>query len=173
MAKEYYSEQQQFNPVFFWIVIGVGGLPMAIILLLRMYQQFFLGQPWGDQPMSDVGLVLVSLLCFSIITGVILLFRYAKLEVEVNRWGVRYRFSPLISNWKEMVKADIKKHKIITYSFRGYGIRWGLDGIKTLTVKGNKGIEFLFSENKKIIIGTQQPELFLAALDKMMKPETE
>ncbi len=173
MTKELFYEQQQFNQFFVWLVIGVGAVPMAVSLGWGIYQQLILGLPWGNEPMSNLGLVLVSILCFTIITGVVLLFRFGKLEIKVTRWGLQYRFYPLLPRWKEIIKSDIKEYKIVKYSFRGYGIRWGLDGIKTINVRGNKGIEFLYCENKKIIIGTQQPEAFLAALDKMIKPEME
>ncbi len=173
MAKEFFSEQQQFNQPFIWIMIGIGVVPMMGFLVWGVYQQIILGEPWGDEPMSDLGLLLVTLLCFGFMAAIILLFRYARLETQVDRWGVRYKFAPLIRQWKEIVKADINEYKSVKYSFRGYGIRWGLDGIKTLNVKGNKGIEFHFGENKKIIIGTQQPDSFLAALDKMKNPELE
>ena len=173
MAKEFFSEQQQFDQPFLWIMIGIGVVPMVGFLMWGVYQQIILEQPWGDQPLNDLGLLLVTLFSLAFAAAIILLFRYARLETQVDRWGVRYKFSPLIRQWKELVKSDIKAYKIVKYSFRGYGIRWGFDGIKTLNVKGNKGIEFQFGENKKIIIGTQQPELFLAALDKMMNPELE
>ncbi len=173
MAKELFSEQQQFNQVLVWILVGIGTIPMMAILGYGIYQQLILGRPWGNQPMSDLGLVLVTLLCLVIMTGVVLLLRFLKLETKVDRWGVHYRFSPLINQWKEIKKTDILEYKIKTYSFRGYGIRWGLDGIKTLTAKGNKGIEFHYGKNKRLIIGSQQPEMFLAALDKIMKPELE
>lgn len=173
MAKELFSEQQQFNQPFIWVMIGIGVVPMVGFLGWGVYQQIIMGQPWGDEPMSDPGLLLVTFLCFGFIAAIVLLFRYARLETQVDRWGVRYRFSPLIRQWKEIVKSDIKEYQSIKYSFRGYGIRWGMDGIKTLNVKGNKGIKFIYGENKKIIIGTQQPDLFLAALDKMKNPELE
>lgn len=173
MAKELFSEQQQFNQIIIWILVGIGTIPMMAILGWGIYQQLILGQPWGDEPMSDLGLLLVTLLCLGIMIGVVLLLRYLKLETKVDRWGIHYRFSPLINQWREINKTDILEYRIKKYSFRGYGIRWGLDGIKTLNVKGNKGIEFHYGENKRLIIGSQQPELFLAALDKMMKPELE
>lgn len=173
MAKELYYEKQQFNQLFLWILIGVGIIPMMSFLSWGMYQQLVLGQPWGDEPMSDLGIVLVWLLSFLLMIGITLLFRFLTLETQIDRYGVRYRFRPLINQWKEIAKIEILDYKIKKYSFRGYGIRWGLDGIKTLNVKGNKGIEFQYAQTKKIILGTQQPELFLAALNKMMKPELE
>lgn len=174
MARELYSEEQQFDQLFIWILIGIGTLPMIGILGAGIYKQIILGQPWGNQPMSDLGLLLVTFFSLALITGIIILFRYSKLEVKVDRWAVHYKFSPFIRNWKEILKHDIKSYKARKYSIlRGYGVRWGLDGIKTLNVKGNKGIEFHYGDNKKLLIGTQQPELFALALEKMMNPDTE
>jgi hypothetical protein len=173
MAKELFSEEQQFNQIIIWILVGIGTIPMMAILGWGIYQQLILGQPWGNEPMSDLGLLMVTLLCIVIMLGVVLLLRFLKLETKVDRWGVHYRFSPLINQWKEINKVDIHEFQLKQYSFRGYGIRWGLDGIKTLNVKGNKGIEFHYGENKRLIIGSQQPEMFLAALEKMMNPEIE
>lgn len=174
MSREIYSEEQQFDQLFIWILIGVGMVPMIAILGAGIYKQIIMGQPWGDEPLSDLGLILVTVGVFVLLLGIIILFRYSKLEIKVDRWGVRYKFSPFIWNWKEILRHDIKSYKIRKYSFlRGYGVRWGLDGIKTLNVKGNMGIEFHYGENKKLLIGTQQPELFAQAIEKMMNPVTE
>ncbi len=171
MAKELFYEKQQFNHVLLWVLIGIVTIPMTVTLGWGVYQQIILGKPWGDEPMSDWALLLTTFLAFGIVTGVVLLIRFLTLEIRVDRWGVYYKFSPLINQWKNIAKNDIQQYAIKKYSFRGYGIRYGLDGIKTINVKGNMGIEFHYNEKKKIILGSQQPELFLAALDKMMKPE--
>ena len=147
---------------------------MSVILSWGVYKQIILGRPWGNEPMSDIGLLLVTLFIFTLTLAIIMLFRYSKLETSVDRWAVRFRFPPFIPNWKEIPKQDVNEYKIRKYSFlRSYGVKWGLDGIKTLNVKRNKGVEIHYRKEKKIIIGTQQPELFMLALDKMMKPETE
>ena len=173
MARELYYEKQQFSQLLFWLLITLAVIPMLGFLSYGMYQQLLLGEPWGNEPMSDLGIVLVWLLSLVVLIGVTLLFRFLNLEIQVDRNRVKYRFRPLINQWKEIAKTNIVDYKLIKYSFRGYGIRWGLDGIKTLNVKGDKGIEFQYAQTKKIILGTQQPELFLAAVNKMMKPELE
>lgn len=174
MARELYSEEQQFDQLFIWILLGIGTVPMMGILGAGFYKQIILGQPWGDKPMSDLALILVTFFVLIFVTGITILFRYSKLEVKVDRWTVQYKFSPFIPNWKEILRHDIKSYKIRKYSIlRGYGVRWGLDGTKTLNVKGNQGIEFHFGDNKKLLIGTQQPELFALALEKMMNPDSE
>lgn len=174
MTSELYKEEQHFEPILIWIVVGLGVIPMSIILGWRTYQQIILGQPWGDDPMSDVGLLGITLLVFALLWGIIMLLAKSTLQTEVTKWGVRYRFAPFIPSWKEIQKQELKEYEIKRFTiFRGYGVRWSLDGVKTLNVRGTQGIEFNYGKKKRLLIGTQQPQEFIHALNKMMNPDSE
>lgn len=174
MTSELFKEEQHFEPFLIWIVVGLGVIPMSSILGWGVYTQIILGQPWGDNPMSDVGLLLITLLVFALLVGIIMLLTKSTLQSEVTKWGVRYRFPPFIPGWKEILKQDLNEYRIRKYTiFRGYGVRWGLDGVKTLNVKGTQGIEFHYGKKKRLLIGTQHPQEFINALDKMMNPDLE
>ncbi|MCQ0110186.1 hypothetical protein JGC31_01235 [Zhouia sp. CL16] len=54
--------------------------------------------------------------------------------------------------------------KVIKYNpikdYGGYGWRIGFRGKgKALNIRGNKGIQIIYKNNKKLLIGTQKPEL--------------
>ena len=103
-----------------------------------------------------------------------MLLQKSRLQTEVTKWNIRYRFSPLIPAWKEIPKENLKSYGISKFTiFRGFGVRWSIQGVKTLNARGTQGVELHYEENKRLIIGSQQPELFIKALDKMMSPDTE
>ena len=174
MTSDLFKEEQHFEPFLIWLIILLGIIPMTSILGLATYKQLILGQPWGDNPMSDLGLLLVTVFIFMLFVGIIMLFKKSRLETEVTKWGVRYRFAPFITGWKEIPKQDLNNYMLKKFTiFRGYGVRWSLDGVKTLNVRGTQGIEFHYGKPRRLLIGTQQPQEFIKALDKMMNPDTE
>ena len=174
MPSVLFKEEQYFNRIFMWLIIGLGMIPMISIQGWAVYKQLILGEPWGNNQMSDTGLLIVTLLIFMLLAGLIMLLLYGSLETEVTKWGVRYRFTPFIPSWREILKQDITEYNIKKYTiFRGYGVRWSLDGVKTLNVRGTQGIEFHYEKKKKLLIGTQQPQEFINALNKMMNPDSD
>ncbi len=174
MTSELFKEEQQFEPLLVGLIILLGVVPTASVLGWGIYKQIILGEPWGDNPMSDIGLLLITLFTLMLFVGMIMLFLKSKLETEVTKWGVRYRFVPFIPAWKEIPKQYLNSYLIKKFTiFRGYGVRWGLDGVKTLNVRGTQGVELHYGKKKRLLIGSQHPNEFLKALDKMMNPDTE
>jgi hypothetical protein len=165
-----FDEKQRFTQWWLWaLTVLVSGL-IVVVLAIGLYTQFIVGRPWGDEPMSDGMLIVVALFSISAVVAVFILLYHSTLEIMVDRDGVSYRFPPLlIRNWKRLDRESIQSYKARRYYLRGYGIRWDLRGNRTVNVKGNIGIEFKLMNGKKILLGTQQPDEFLAALDKMKK----
>ena len=64
----------------------------------------------------------------------------------------------------------IRSYEAITYSplreYGGWGIRYGWNG-KAYNVSGNQGIQLELSEGRRVLIGTQNPPQFLAALQSL------
>ena len=69
-----FQEVQKFTPWWLWVLlIGIGFIPV-----LEIYQQLILGQPFGDKPMPDVGLLLLAVFVFCLIA----LFWSMQLKIE-------------------------------------------------------------------------------------------
>ncbi|HZY78445.1 MAG TPA: hypothetical protein VFE50_02910 [Cyclobacteriaceae bacterium] len=166
--KTLFEETQRFTQWWLWAIIGFVAAMIVVTFSIGLYTQFILNEPWGDKPLSDEMLLIVALFNISAMIGVLVLFYKSTLEIVVDKDGVSYRFPPLlIRNWRRIERENIESYDARRYYLRGYGIRWDLLGNKTVNVKGTMGIEFKLYKGRKLLLGTQHPNDFLAALDKM------
>ncbi|WP_370097321.1 hypothetical protein [Xanthomarina gelatinilytica] len=153
----FFKEEQRFSQWWLWlIIIGLGNIPV-----FGIYKQFVLGEAFGNNPMSDVGLMLFSAFIF----GIIVLFWLMRLKTEINNDGVRVSFFPFVK--KHFLWTDIKSARVIKYRFLGYGIRIGLTHGIVYNMKGNKGLSLELFNKKKYLIGTQKEEELHSVLDKL------
>ena len=144
-----FKENQRFTQWWLW-VLNIG------ILLIPIYgiiQQVFYKNPFGNRPMSDIGLYVFLFF--------MLLFNYffwlLKLETTIDENGIQYRFFPLQPKiktipWNEIQKISIRKYNPLT-EYGGWGIKLG-----ARNVKGNIGLQLELKNGKKILIGTQKRE---------------
>lgn len=141
-----FKEKQKFTQWWIWaILIGLG-----ILAGYGIFKQIFIGELFGDNPMSNSGLILFALF----ILGVICFVWYVSLTTEINDDEIKIRFTPFFS--KEFRWNEIKSAKIINYGFVGYGIRVGSEQGTVYNVKGNKGLAIELNSGEKIVIGTQK-----------------
>jgi len=142
-----FKEEQKFTQWWIWLIlIGLG-----VVSIFGIYKQLILGEKFGDNPLPDIGLIIVSALIFSMIA----LFWFMRLKTEIDQVEIRINFFPFVKkrvSWKE-----IKNAKIVNYGFvGGWGIRiWTKYGT-VYNTKGNKGLAIEFMNGKKILIGTQK-----------------
>lgn len=148
-----FTETQRFTQWWLWIIsIGISGLHVY-----GLYQQFYLGKPFGDNPASNEMLLVFS--CIPVL--LILFFVVLRLDTRVDADGVHYRFFPFqikykLKRWDELEKVYVREYKPI-YEYGGWGIRgWGKD--KARNVSGNVGLQLEFKNGDKLLIGTQKGE---------------
>lgn len=161
--KVLFREIQRFRSKVLWVFLTA----VAGFTLYGVFRQVFLDIPFGNNPASDTGLVTMFLI-FGL--GFPLFFYCLKLTTEVRKDGIYYKFSPLNIRYHKIEIQDVKHYKIRKYrplmEAGGYGIRYGIGG-KVYNVSGVMGIQFEMNNGKKILIGTQQPDLFKDAIDKV------
>ena len=144
--KPKFKEVQRFTQWWLWLILlGIGS-----ILIFGIYKQIILGEPFGDQPMSDVGLIIFALL----ILGLIAFFRIMQLKTEIDEKGIRMNFFPFVK--KEVLWSDLKRLEVVNYGFVGYGIRIGTKHGTVYNTKGNKGLAIELQNGRKFLIGTQK-----------------
>lgn len=143
-----FKETQKMTQWWLWLLLaGVVG-----IWVWGITQQIILGQPFGDHPMSNTGL----LVSFIFLLGFIAFFRSLTLYTTVDAQGIRLRYAPLTSTllaWSDMQKAEV-----IRYGFVGYGIKASPTYGTIYNAKGNTGLLLHTKNGEKFLIGTQQPE---------------
>jgi len=91
------------------------------------------------------------------------------LITEVRKDGIHLRFFPFHRKFKSYYYSDIESYEAREYKpireYGGWGIRFVIGGI-AYNVYGNKGLQLVLKNKKKILVGTQKPEEFYKAIKK-------
>ncbi|OAB28567.1 hypothetical protein SAMN05444395_101321 [Flavobacterium fryxellicola] len=145
--KTEFKEEQKFTQWWLWLIL----IGIALFPVYGIYKQIFLGEIFGDKPMSDVGLTIFAIVMFLIV----MLFWLFKLKTEINTKEIRIQFFPLanrIVEWK-----DVKSAQVLNYGFvGGWGIRLFTKYGTVYNTKGNKGLAIELKNGKKLLVGTQK-----------------
>lgn len=154
-SKTLFTETQKFKQWWTWLILlGINGF-----FLFAVYKQIIGKQPFGDKPMSDLELLVVAVLII-LLTVLFLNFR---LETTINKDGIYVRFFPFFLKpkyypWESLTKCYVRNYSPIR-EYGGWGLRIGLFGKgAAFNVSGNMGLQLEFSNNKKLLIGTNKPE---------------
>jgi hypothetical protein len=156
-----FKERQMFQQA--WLRVGLIVLSAFLIAwsLYTIYEQFFLNVPVGDNPMSDVGLLITVIITLAIgIALPIVIFR-ASLLVTVDREDLGISFSPF-THRTIPIKSIIYCEPRTVVPFRdygGFGIRISFrgDGVAYI-MNGNEGVQIELDDGKRLFVGSQYPE---------------
>ncbi|RKE98879.1 hypothetical protein [Ichthyenterobacterium magnum] len=141
-----FVEKQKFTQWWIWLIlIGLG-----LFTVFGIVKQLILKEPFGDKPMSNIGIIIFSIFIF----GFIYFTYYITLITQINNDGIKMRFVPFIK--KEIKWNELKSAKIVNYGFVGYGIRLGSTYGTVYNINGNKGLALELTNGKKFVIGTQK-----------------
>ncbi len=157
--KTEFKEEQKFNQWWLWLIL----ILMGILPLIGIYKQLILGEKLGDNPMSDISLLIFSIIMFSLVG----LFLIMKLKTSIDKNGINMHFFPFIK--KSVDWQQIKNVKVVNYGFvGGWGIRLWTKYGTVYNVKGDKGLEIVLKSGKKFLIGTQKETELSTIIEKMM-----
>ncbi len=154
-----FSETQRPTQWWIWLIV----LAINALAWWGIVQQLIMGIDFGNNPMSDAGLIL-----FAIFTLLIALFFFnTRLETKLSDKGVSVRLWPLHTkaksfSWDELVHAEVKKYRPMS-DYGGWGLRLGRQGV-AYNMSGNWGLQLDFKNGKHILIGTNRPEALNTAL---------
>jgi len=168
-SKTYFKEEQRFKQ--WWIILIV--LSASVFPWIGLIYQIILGHKFGNNPAPDWMIILIWLL-FGI--GFPLLFLSTKLITEVKKDGIYIKFFPFHLKYKFFSSDEIESFKDREYrpirEYGGWGIRYGLSG-KAYNVYGNKGLQLVMKNDKKILIGSQRSYEFYKAVQKLKSEKTQ
>jgi hypothetical protein len=176
MEKQFYSEEQKFSPMLVWLIMFPVWTVLNIIFGIGMYKQISLDQPWGDEPMSNMGLIAVTAAINLIVIGTALMMIKTRMVVEIRESGLFYRYPPFIIKEKKISREEIERFEVRQYKpIREYG-GWGFRQRKrrfrnaglAYNVSGNIGLQLYLKNGKKILFGTQRKEAIGSAMNKLM-----
>ena len=167
MAGFVFREVQKFRQPWVWVlVLGILGL-LSVLFGIGLAQQLGSGQPWGNRPMSDGGLIVASLVTFGVSAGVVWLMLSLTLVVEVRDDALSIHFKPLkrrLVDYADIVDVEAVRYRPIV-EYGGWGIRRGRNGW-AYNVSGNNGVRLDLRDGSDLLIGSQRFVELAAAIDK-------
>lgn len=97
-----------------------------------------------------------------------LFFIWGRLITEVRDDGIYIKYLPLHIRYHQIPFDDIESFECRTYKplmdYGGWGIKWGIKG-KAYNVYGNRGLQLYFKNGKRLLIGSQNPEALVKAME--------
>ncbi|HLN54257.1 MAG TPA: hypothetical protein VK212_11165 [Lentimicrobium sp.] len=163
--KPYFKEEQRMTQWWLWLPL----IAFLLFPLYGLYQQAVVGKPFGDNPMSNLGLVIV----FFVMAGLLWFFRSIKLITEIEGDEFRMKFKPFMI--KKTIKfQEISNAEIVNYGFVGYGIRWVGGKYGTVyNTAGRYGLFVQYGKGRKFVIGTQRKEELGRVISKILSGPAE
>ncbi len=142
-----FEEEQRFTQWWLWLLMGA----MLLIPIYGIVQQIVLKEPFGDNPMSDLGLIIIFIAMLSFCG----FFWLIRLQTTITNDEITINFPPLAK--KRILWSEVEQAQIVKYSpLIGYGLRiWTPHGT-VYNVKGNRGLFLILKNGKKYMIGTQK-----------------
>ncbi|HRH10097.1 MAG TPA: hypothetical protein PLU73_01215 [Bacteroidia bacterium] len=164
MDTSLFHEKQRFTQWWIWLILMIPFFTMTY----GVYQQLYLGIPFGKQSISDFSLLSIffGMLC---IPASMLIFR---LHTNITKEGIQVKFFPFHLKFREYKWEELKKVQVRKYSPLGEYGGWGLRGFgnnRALNVSGNIGLQLEFHNGKKLLIGTKKGDEITALLTQLNK----
>lgn len=118
--------------------------------------------------------ILLTAITMAIPIAAAILFLIIKLETEVRSDGLYVRFYPIHIRYKKFTADNLQQYYTRRYrpilKYGGWGIRYGFGNKgKAYNVSGNKGVQLVLKNGRKLLIGSQRPDELVAAIDQMLK----
>ncbi|MHC4757478.1 MAG: DUF6141 family protein [Planctomycetota bacterium] len=159
-----FKEVQRFS---LWLRITLA-LLMGVILVMDFFPLREKIYPSGE----FVTITLFTLFGILLPLGCAVLFLIFKLETVVRSDGLYVRLFPLHLRFKKFTLDNIREYYARTYKpimeYGGWGIRYGLgESGKAYNIKGNKGLQLVFTNGKRLLIGSQKSEKLVEAMNTM------
>jgi hypothetical protein len=155
----FFEESQRFNQWWLWLII-LGSVGFAFYANIQTIQ-------------SDESLV--SWTKLSLIIPILLipsLFYFLRLKTRIEENGIYVRFIPfhlkeIFIAWNQLESCSVRTYSPLG-EYGGWGIKYGLGGAgKVYNVRGNQGLQLVFKDGSRLLIGTQKPLELQEIVDKM------
>jgi hypothetical protein len=177
MDKILFREEQKFSQRWIWFLLLATFAIAVAPLWYGLFYQVTTGQPWGDNPAGNGVLALIASLVTLLMTGILLLFKTVRLQVEIRGNDIRFRYPPLVRKWRRISRNEIERYEVGKYrpvaQYGGWGIRQGSRKYgKAYNVTGNIGLKLFLKKGKIILLGSQRAQALSYAMGKLMAGNT-
>jgi hypothetical protein len=159
-----FSETQRFRQIWIWVII----MGMNTIFIYGFISQVIFGIPFGDNPAPDIWFIPIFIFMFAINYLIYML----RLETRIDENAVTVRMFPFqlksrVYEWEMIKSSEVRKYSPIL-EYGGWGLR-GFIKNRALNVSGNMGLQLVFTNGRKLLIGTQKPDKIGELLYKLRK----
>jgi len=150
-----FKEEQRFNQWWMQLI----NVSLIGLLGFLFYTWYILKEGIDESGNNDY--LLQSIVIGAIVANLLIL-NLIKLKTEIDEIGIHYQFRPFqrakkTIRWAQIQDCYTRNYKPLKeYGGWGYRTRFG-KGI-AYNIKGNKGIQIVLLNGKKILIGTQKME---------------
>ncbi|MHC4148062.1 MAG: DUF6141 family protein [Planctomycetota bacterium] len=159
-----FREVQRFSQ---WLRVGIA-VSMAFAVVLdgfSLYEKLI--------PARQIMPIVMLTFCGIVLPiAIAILFAMLKMETEVRAEGLYVRFFPLHIRYKKFGPEDVSEYYSRVYrpilEYGGWGIRCGFKGGRAYNVSGNKGVQLILQNGKRLLIGSQKPDELVEAINSMM-----
>jgi hypothetical protein len=149
-----FKEQQRFTQTWLIVLLAISVI-VPIVIIINEYLD-------ENTTMSSNEFILTL---GGILVSVTFIF-FFQLKTRIDEFGIHYQFFPFhlsmkTIHWKEINTATVRTYDPIG-EFGGWGIKGGLFWDKSkgkcINISGDIGIQLIFKDGKKLLIGTQKKE---------------
>jgi hypothetical protein len=149
-----FKEQQRFTQTWLIVLLAISVI-IPIVIIINEYLD-------ENTTMSSNEFILTL---GGILVSVTFIF-FFQLKTRIDEFGIHYQFFPFhlsmkTIHWKEINTATVRTYDPIG-EYGGWGIKGGLFWDKSkgkcMNISGDIGIQLVFKDGKKILIGTQKKE---------------
>jgi cytochrome c oxidase subunit IV len=158
-----FREVQQWNPLLRWSLV----LLMLVTAALTVVAA---AATMRDSSERVAPLVLIA--CGVLLPSrVALLALTARLETEVRPEGLFVRYVPFHVHGRQFRPQELSEFYARQYKpireYGGWGIRYGWNG-RAYNVSGNEGVQLIFTNGKRLLIGSKRPYELESAIRSIM-----
>ena len=155
-----FSERQYFRQIW---------LALVLLAINSLFVYGIVHNMMSTQGPKLNNAVLFVALFFSL--SLLFMFFLIHLDTEVRQDGIYFRYFPFQIRYKHYRWEEISECAISQYhpikDYGGWGIRGSFSGKgKAYTVSGDRGIQMVLSDGKRILLGTKHPEEAKEAINK-------
>ena len=146
-----FVEQQRFLKPWRWL--------FSVMLIFIGVASIIRHDHIDGKLISSAAVIIISV----IVIFVFILLYTMKLKTKIDAQGIYYKYIPLHwqeirIDWSKLENAYVRKYNPIL-EYGGWGIRLGIFGKgRAYNVYGNMGMQLVFKDGKKLLLGTQKPD---------------
>lgn len=149
-----YREVQRFRRPSLWVVV----VATALVFLA-----------FG---VSEAETLVGQALCLLAAVGLVVGFAAMRLTTEVTDEGVAVSFAPFYSQqlipFEEIQRVDYHTYRPAT-RLGHWGIRLGFSDSRSLNIEGDEGIELVYGENQRLVVGSTRSSELVDAIRRMQR----